>query len=172
MSDVISNFRFEGYKVDRIKYETIPDLQFLKTTGTLAPEGWIFEIAMRQPLFLKKEKKYVGGMEMIIKYPLSKEMLDELHKLSDKKEGTSLESIKDIVKLEIGIAGIFSVEEGRFDKNTEENLVKIQIPMLLFPYLRSTVTSIFAHGGLGSFLFPLINVQELAKKASLQIQEI
>src|SRR4030065_72445 len=72
MSDVISNFRFEGYKVDRIKYETIPDLQFLKTTGTLAPEGWIFEIAMRQPLFLKKEKKYGENSNPHAFIPISK----------------------------------------------------------------------------------------------------
>ena len=111
-------------------------------------------------------------MDMTIKYPLPKEVLDKLRRDGSDKEETSLETINDIVKLEIGIAGIFSAEEGKFEKDTEENLVKIQIPMILFPYLRSAVTSIFAHGGLGSFLFPSINVQELAKNASLQIQEI
>jgi preprotein translocase subunit SecB len=44
--------------------------------------------------------------------------------------------------------------------------------MLLFSYLRSAITSIMAHAGLGSFIFPLINVHELAKKANLTIEEI
>ncbi|MBI5238132.1 MAG: protein-export chaperone SecB [Deltaproteobacteria bacterium] len=78
----------------------------------------------------------------------------------------------NLVKLSIGIAGVFTAEEGRFEKTTEETLIKIQIPTLLFPYIRSAITSILAHAGLGSVLFPLINIHELAKNANLVITEM
>ncbi|MDA3811423.1 MAG: protein-export chaperone SecB, partial [Spirochaetaceae bacterium] len=49
-------------------------------------------------------------------------------------------------------------------KDTLINVAKYQFPTILFPYLRSTVTSFFANAGFGTFIFPLINVVELAKK--------
>lgn len=165
MGSIISSFRFEGYKVDRILYETIPDVGFLGTIGTLPSEGWQFDIGIRQPLYFKSKKKYVGGMDIKITYPVPEKHNADI-------EEAKKEVGDNIAKLEIGIAGVFSVEENRFEKATEENLVKNQIPSLLFPYLRSAITSVFAHAGLGSILLPLINVQELAKSANLSITEI
>lgn len=171
MGSIISSFRFEGYKIDRILYGTIPDVGFLEVIGTLPSEGWKFDIGIRQPLYFKSKKKYVGGMDIKITYPISeKRGAESPDKGQDEK--AKIEIGDNIVKLEIGIAGAFSVEENRFEKTIEENLVKVQIPVLLFPYLRSAITSIFAHAGLGSTILPLINVQELAKSANLSITEM
>jgi hypothetical protein len=170
-----SEFRFEGYKIDTINFETIPEVSFLEISNALNPKGWKFEIAIRPPLFLKNEKKYVGGLDMSIKYPIPEATLKdgwEEKFVSDETQKAPPVAFTDFVKLEIGIAGIFSAEEGKFPQKTEENLVKIQIPMLLFSYLRSAVTSIMAQAGLGSFIFPLINVHEVAKKANFAIKEI
>ena len=164
MGSIESYFRFEGYKIDRIFYETIPHVNFLGVKANLPPEGWKTEIGIRQPTFFKSTKQYVGGLNITLNYP---------NPGTQKIESTAeTGQLQDIVKLSIGISGVFTVEEGRFDKATEESLIKIQIPALLFPYLRSAITSILAHAGLGSVLFPLINIYELAKNANLIITEM
>ena len=163
MGGVESSFHFDAYKIDRIVFSTLPELNFLTVTGTLDPNGWKFNVGFREPYYFKGAKKYVGGIDVKLTYPIPPVQADE-------SAGTPEE--KNLVTLEIGIAGAFSVEEGKFEKSTEENLVKVQIPMILFPYVRAAITSIFAHSGLGSVYFPLINVQELAKSAALIIREI
>ncbi|MEK7880826.1 MAG: protein-export chaperone SecB, partial [Deltaproteobacteria bacterium] len=127
-------------------------------------ERWKTQIGIRQPAFFKSTKQYVGGLDITLNYPNP-----EIQKTG---VATETGQLQDIVKLSIGISGVFTVEEGRFEKAIEESLVKIQIPALLFPYLRSAITSILAHAGLGSVLFPLINIQELAKNANLMITEM
>jgi len=167
MGGVISSFKFEGYKIDRITYESIPEVKFLQTMGTLDPSGWNINIGFREPLYIKSLKQYVGGMDIALTYPIPEQISPSELKPEDESPLK-----KTLVKLDIGIAGIFAVEENRLEKNTEETLVKIQVPMILFPYLRAAITSLFAHIGLGSFLFPLINIHELAKNANLIIREV
>ena len=164
MGSIESYFRFEGYKIDRIFYETIPHVDFLGVKANLPSERWKTQIGIRQPAFFKSTKQYVGGLDITLNYPNP-----EIQKTG---VATETGQLQDIVKLSIGISGVFTVEEGRFEKAIEESLVKIQIPALLFPYLRSAITSILAHAGLGSVLFPLINIQELAKNANLMITEM
>lgn len=168
-SSVTSSFRFEGYKIDRIFYETLPEVKFLEAMGNLEPMGWKSEIILRQPAYFKIDKKYVGGIDMTFTYPIKVGSTDESQVTS--KEADSRQN-KNFVTFIIGIAGLFSVEEGRFDKPIEENLIKNQIPAILFPYLRSAITSISAHAGIGTILLPLINIQELAKSANLSILEM
>ncbi|MDQ7031324.1 MAG: protein-export chaperone SecB [Desulfonauticus sp.] len=55
------------------------------------------------------------------------------------------------------------VEEGKLEKEVEEKLVKYQIPALLFPYLRGTITSFLSNAGFASVILPLINIYALAK---------
>jgi preprotein translocase subunit SecB len=52
----------------------------------------------------------------------------------------------------------------------EEKLVRLQIPALLFPYLRPGVTSLLANAGFPGVMFPLINVQALAADAGNKIR--
>lgn len=160
-----SDFRFEGYKIDRISFDTIPSVNFLGITASLPSQGWRSEIGIRQPVFFKSTKQYVGGLDIILNYP-------NPEKQGDKAIAVINPNIDNLVRLAVGIAGVFTVEEGRFEKTIEEDLIKFQIPALLFAYLRSAVTSILAHAGLGSVLFPLINIYELAKNANLIITEM
>lgn len=172
---VASAFRFDSYKIDRISYESIPNLNFLGLMGTLDPKGWKFDISFREPLYFKYQKKYVGAIDVTIAYPVPPDAYSTegaAQGMPQVGQANSGVPEPNIVRMEIGIAGIFSVEEGRFEKEIEENLVKIQIPMLLLPYLRGAATSIFAHSGIGSVIFPLINLHELAKGANLAIKEI
>ncbi|KJR43273.1 preprotein translocase subunit SecB [Candidatus Magnetoovum chiemensis] len=171
MGGITSSFRFEGYKIDRINYETINSTEFIEITKTLDPSGWRFAIGIKNPLFFKSLNKYVGGMDIKITYPLSKNQSPEDGD-ETKNNDKEIDLPENIVKLEIGVAGIFAIEDGRLEKATEENLVKLQIPMLLFPYLRAAITSIFASCGVGPMILPLINVHELAKDADLTITEI
>lgn len=157
-SSVNSLFRFEGYKIDRIHFSIFPSVEFLKFKTNLAPEGWKFQFGIRQPAFFKHSKEYVGGLDLKITYPNT--------------DKNAPENQKDIINLSIGIAGLFSVSGERFEKETEDALVKLQMPTILFPYIRSTVTSLLANAGLGSMLFPLVNVYELAKNLDIKISEI
>ena len=72
------------------------------------------------------------------------------------KDGNS----NEIAQGEFGIEGVFLVD-GTLENEKEENIVKFQFPTILFPYLRSAVTNIFASAGFGSIIFPLINVHNL-----------
>lgn len=72
------------------------------------------------------------------------------------KDGSS----NEIAQGEFGIEGVFLVD-GALENEKEENIVKFQFPTILFPYLRSAVTNIFASAGFGSIIFPLINVHNL-----------
>ena len=69
--------------------------------------------------------------------------------------------------------GIFKVAGEKLTEEAEKNLVRLQIPALLFPFLRSAVSSLFINAGFLGVVIPLINVHELASQAGdkIQIQE-
>jgi preprotein translocase subunit SecB len=60
------------------------------------------------------------------------------------------------------------------EPDLEEDMGKYQIPAILFPYHRAVVTGFFASAGLGSFIFPLIDVREMGKRigGELEIQVV
>jgi preprotein translocase subunit SecB len=82
----------------------------------------------------------------------------------DTQDNTKKEVVP-LIKCEVSIVGMFSAEQGRFSKDIEDKLVKIQIPAILMPYVRATITSLLAHAGFGSVIFPLINIHEVARQA-------
>ena len=65
------------------------------------------------------------------------------------------------------------VEAEKLAEEAEKNLVQLQIPAFLFPFLRSAVCSLFISAGFPIVVIPLINVHELASQAGdkIQIQE-
>lgn len=71
------------------------------------------------------------------------------------------------------MSGYFKVAEGPLDPELEKNLVRIQIPAILFPFVRSAISSLTINAGFPGVILPLINVQEIAKEAGdkIQIQE-
>lgn len=147
---MISEFQFKSYKIDRFRYQMTPYLQLLEINETFDQNLWELEIGVRQPLFSKGQKAYIGGLDI----RLSLELPDDQDK----------EKKIEILQLEAGIAGLFVVKEGKFEKETEEKLVKYQIPALLLPYLRGTITSFLSNAGFASVILPLINIHALAEK--------
>ena len=157
-SSIKSGFRFEGYKVDSMSLVSSPNLGLLGFMGGLPSDAWSMEISFRNPLFFEEANVYVGGMDVEL--------------TGSTEDGSSDEDKKiELVKIKIGIAGMFSVDEaGRFDKQTEAVLVKVQLPALLLPYLRGTVTSVLANAGFGSVILPLVNIHEMAKQSMQNVE--
>ena len=154
MGSVNAAFQFVSYKIDLFQFAARQDLHFLGLDA-LDSEKVEMKISFRSPIFDISNAIYMGGIEARLTYPFEKE-----------KE----ESLFD---LQAGIEGIFQVaDKSQMEPNLEEDLVKYQIPAILFPYLRSAVTGFFAAAGLGSFIFPLINVREMGKRIgdSLEIK--
>jgi preprotein translocase subunit SecB len=157
-----SAFKFLSYKIDNIKFEILRELGLLEFNQGFSGHPWEISIGIREPLFFKAAKKYVGGLDTVF-----------LLKTPEEKDKGATE-VRQLVKIEIGIAGVFAVEEEKFEKTVEDQLVLIQIPAILFPYLRSAVTSILANSGFGSVILPLINIHAVAKdfEGKLTIKEI
>ncbi|OHD24128.1 MAG: hypothetical protein A2Y34_09405, partial [Spirochaetes bacterium GWC1_27_15] len=141
-SSIISSFKFISYKVDNFKFEMAKHVSLLGFSGNTKSDDWEINLSINQPTYLKKNNLYIGSINCKIVL------------LSDNNP---------VVNLETSISGLFQ-SDCQLDKTVEENLVKYQIPTILFPYLRSTVTNFIANSGFGSFIFPLINVVELSKK--------
>lgn len=147
-SSIISSFKFISYKVDDFKFEMIKHISLLSFSGNTKDDDWEINLGIKQPTYFKKTNSYIGGINCKISL------------LSDNKP---------VVNLDTSISGLFQADS-ELSKEIEESLVKYQIPTILFPYLRSTITTFIANSGFGSFVFPLINVVELSKKTLKDIQ--
>jgi preprotein translocase subunit SecB len=55
------------------------------------------------------------------------------------------------------------------DKKLEENMVHVNIPAILLPYLRSAITTILSQAGFGTIVLPLINVHEVTRRKPVEI---
>lgn len=160
-SSITSSFQFSSYKIDFLKLDIKKELALLELKGSVDPSLWDFHIAIRPPTFFKSKKYYVGGINANLSlYP--KEMTSE-----EKKATESL------VTMDAGIAGIFSISDQveRFPPEVEKQLAVAQMPAILLPYLRTTMTTLLACAGFGSVILPLINIQKFAKD-SLKDTEI
>lgn len=146
---VESSFSFDGFKIDQLKLECQPDLRVL-LANSLSHHTWDVTLSIRQPIFMSEAKKYVCGINAHLK-------------VFDKSVSSSTETkAQPLASLEAGIAGAFSVRE-RMEASIEERLVKVQMPALLFPYLRAAITGVVSSAGLGVAILPLVNVQKLAE---------
>ncbi len=67
---------------------------------------------------------------------------------------------------------MFKVPNDRFSKAVEEQIVKNHFPVLLLPYLRSTISSFLANAGIVPFVFPLINLHRLAENTDISVNVI
>lgn len=139
---IISKFKFISYKIDKFSFEMTKHISLLGFTGNINKDDWQINLAIRPPIYYKKDKLYIGGINCKISL------------LSDEKP---------ILNLESSISGMFSSED-ELDTESRDNLVKYQIPTILFPYLRSSITTFIANAGFGTFIFPLINVVELSRQ--------
>lgn len=160
-SSLESGFRFESFKVDKFNFHSVPNLGFLGFNENIPVHAWEYKLRFRNPLYFKADNLYVGGLEISLSLPST-----------NKEEETSEDSEKEpLVSLEAGISGIFKCNnEKRFERDIEESLVRVQIPALLLPYLRATITSVLASAGFGTVILPLINIHAAAKDALSKVE--
>lgn len=149
-----SEFQFLSYKVNSVDFKVHKSFNLLNSLQNLNPEKFNINLKFAEPNFFKKAGLYIGGLKLKFEY----------HDVDIIKIDSPL------IYCEIEISGLFRGSEGRLESSAEENLVKYQIPTLLLPYVRSTITSLFANAGFGTFIFPLINVQAVAKSLGPELK--
>ena len=140
-----SNFKFLNYKIDSFTFELECSN---KTIYSKIFEGNLtFGIALKQPMFIERELTYLGGFNC---------------KISLEDEELPIEN-KTVFSLESGIIGAFSFENP-LSQEREAILVKKQIPAILLPYMRGSISSFLANAGFGSIVLPLINMNAVAEQ--------
>lgn len=155
MGGVASGFQFISYKIDWFHFDARQDTAYLSQGHAFDPQNVQISLAFRQPIFDKGNGVYLGGLEVQLAYPSSREEEQETYQF----------------ELTAGLEGVFRTKDkGQFSFETEQDLVKYQIPAILFPYLRAAVTGFFASAGLGSFVFPLVNVWEMARQTNRNVE--
>jgi preprotein translocase subunit SecB len=147
-SSVESKFRFVSYKIDDFKFEMIKNISVLSYNGNINQDKTEINLRIKPPTFFKKNNIYVGGIDC------------KIGLISDDSS---------VFNLSVSISGMFQ-SENELQEDVKNSLVKYQIPTILFPYLRSTITTFIANSGFGTFIFPLINVVELSQKTLKDVQ--
>lgn len=147
MGGIISSFQFLNFKIDRFQFFLAEDLDLLLSSEHIPQDRWNFKIGIRRPQFFTKNKTYVGGLTLEMSLPREK--------AGDEKDSEPLLSVS------AEISGAFRCEEERFPKEVEEKMVKVHIPAILMPYLRSAITGFLAAAGYGGVVLPLINMHAL-----------
>ncbi|TGL23145.1 hypothetical protein EHQ46_05775 [Leptospira yanagawae] len=150
-----SDFQFLSYKVDSVHFNIQRKLGLLLNVQNFNPDDFKYQFKFREPTYFTKQKIYVSGMKILVTLPHNSE------------KGINK---RPLIHCGIEISGAFQVEEDKLEPKTVENLVKIQIPAILLPYARSTITTLFANAGIGTFVFPLINIQRYAQSVETQLK--
>lgn len=140
MGSLKSGLQFLSYKVDNIKLHMRNTLRMLGASFDQQPE-WKFRYGVSQPLYIKSEDVYVSGVTVIA-------VLGKVKKPD--------------VKLEMSISGIFKLI-GDPEKKQREEFVKVQMPAILSPYVRSAITYVLAMAGFGQVIPPLVNYRQIAE---------
>ena len=141
-SSVKSKFQFHSYNIYKFSFN-----RNLSAGFNPSDLLWNFDIAFLRPVYSSKERIYICGIS--------------LKGSAKEKKSTS----EELLNFATEISGVFKVEERIKRKELEEQLVKIQGPSILFPYLRSTITSYSANAGFRPVILPLINVNQMAENA-------
>ena len=149
---ITSDFKFISYKVDDLELKVIRNIDILAFSGYIDPSLWEFKVAILHPLFLEAKNIYIGGVSCNL-YLFPKDL--------EKNKKTPENAL---IFLKASISGAFRIEGKQFDSDTEQQLIKLRIPSILFPYLRATITSLLANSGFGSIVLPLINMNAIAEK--------
>lgn len=163
MGSIKSEFQFESYKIDSFKFSSAQLVSLLEFQGEIKSHDWKIDYIFRNPLYIESIKKYIGGLDIRLRlFPL--------------KEGECASSDEEaqepLVELEAGIAGVFSATKGEFTDEQIDILVKIQIPSILMPYLRSSISNFMCSGGWPHSPLPLVNITEMARTMNLQITKV
>jgi len=149
---IAAPFDFLSYKIDKIEMNMEKKVGYLINNAPVFSEDINLSIKLRNTekyVFEDGASHYIGGLSTLI------ELID--------KETKSV-----MLKGEFGISGVFIAKEP-VEKNAEENFARINLPAILMPYLRASMTNTLSSAGFGTILFPLVNIYELAKNKNLPI---
>ncbi len=146
-----SQLQFVSYKIDKIDVRMTNKMEYLVDISSIPPERCHLSFRVANP-----GKYLVNGK------------LCYLCNIGTKIEIKAPSGAENMMTGEFGISGIFSVLE-EMDKATEESMIKTNVPAILMPYLRATMTNILSNAGFGTILFPLINMYEYPQKSNVQI---
>jgi hypothetical protein len=157
---VKSGFRFAGFKVDAFEYQMLRNVAVLTLAQPLDLDAADFKFRMRQPIHIEKDRMYLIGIECAMS------VFPEGADVSNREEA--------IVSVTCGIVGAFEVTGTAFTPDLEEKLVKFQLPTILLPYMRGTITNFLNNAGFALTPLPLFNIQEVAKQTleNMQIQRV
>jgi preprotein translocase subunit SecB len=149
---IAAAFDFLSYKIDKIEMNMGDKIGYLMKDTPVLPDDINLSIKLRSTeKFVLEDgsSNYIGGLNTQI------ELIDN-------------ETQEIMLKGEFGISGVF-IAKDPVKREAEENFAKINLPAILMPYLRASMTNILSCAGFGTILFPLINIYELAKIQNLQI---
>ena len=144
-------FQFLSYKIDRIEFKI--DNQPRNVLADMSPSscGISYTISARNVFRVHRsfDTLYFGGMDLNF-------------------------TVQDNSKLPVafgslGIEGAFSA----FSLSAEQEaaLVHTNMPQLLYPYVRSTVTTVLGQAGITSVILPIINVMNAFAHSQIVITD-
>lgn len=153
MSDSgLAKFQFSDYRINQLSLWCSPKLD-LFAQDTQDP--WDINVAVSPPHFYSDIPMYVGGVQIQVEKRL---------KLGGATEEPAIRIVASII-------GQFPVTtNSRFPEEQEQMLAKVQIPAILFPYLRSAISSLMTNAGFNKMILPLINLHQIAKNSADKIQ--
>jgi preprotein translocase subunit SecB len=148
-----SSFDFLSYKVDKVDMKLVNQVSYLLNRDPIKPEFIEMSINLRGTEKYRSGDKvyYIGGLETHIK-------------IKNEADGATM------MEADFGISGIFNTIDP-VDTHIEENFSRFNLPAILLPYLRATMTNILSTAGFGTVLFPLVNMYELAKKQDFSLND-
>ncbi|GHU70887.1 hypothetical protein FACS189450_06020 [Spirochaetia bacterium] len=146
----IASFQFVSYKIDKTILKAAPNINtlMLPVFPSTAQIEISFGIRKVGKYFFSEKIHYIGGVDVTLK-------------IFDKDKHLFLNG-------EFGIAGLFQ-SSGKIEEQQEKNIALYNIPAILLPYLRSAITTVISQSGFGTFVLPLFNIYEIAKKNPVEI---
>jgi preprotein translocase subunit SecB len=146
----LASFQFISYKIDNVNFQVVKNVVVLASNPILQPYEINFNIGIRnsEKYLFNDIIHYVGGLDIYI------EILDRQK--------------MQIARGTFGIAGLFCLNNS-MEQQEEKYMVQINIPTILLPYLRSTITTVISQAGFGTIVLPLINIHEIAEKQTVAI---
>jgi len=150
-SGITSTFQFINYKIDKIDFSMTP-----MTANIICPKEQVsVDFGLAFPNVQKMQENngktsYIARLEAKV---------------------TLLNNDEPLAQGIFAISGMF-VTENAFEEETEQNLIRIQAPAILFPYLRAAITNILASSGFDTVILPLVNVQAVAKNVQIEIENL
>ncbi len=153
MGGIESGFQFLGFKVDDVDLKLTPSIPIILYNKPILPEQVVMQLRIRNLFRITEDRMYVGGLDTRI----------EIYRSAKRGEDNRF------LVAHVGVAGVFRTIDETIDSKTEEKLTRIQIPAILFPYLRVALTNLLTSAGFAGIILPLINVQEFAKNVKIKI---